>query len=207
MDITSRKPLFAGSGASRASSSSSKSQSTESDHTHSLPIMAYEKKILYELEHHNVLVIAGDTGSGKSTMVPQILVSGGWCGGSGSGGDGTGTGTGAGAGTSASTSPRGRGSGSRSGGGTAAAGTSTHHTHCIAISLPRRISVLNISSYVAAQRGNEPVGQGEVGHHVQFDKQMSLEKNKLIYFTGKWMRGCGTVLLLRPTVVWRRACM
>nr|XP_026691480.1 probable ATP-dependent RNA helicase DHX35 [Ciona intestinalis] len=43
-----------------------------------LPIFQYRNHILYLLEKHNVLIIVGETGSGKSTQVPQYLVESGW---------------------------------------------------------------------------------------------------------------------------------
>lgn len=42
-----------------------------------LPIDKHAKSILYLLEQHRVLIIIGETGSGKSTRIPQILFSSG----------------------------------------------------------------------------------------------------------------------------------
>uniref|UniRef100_A0A182N367 Helicase ATP-binding domain-containing protein n=1 Tax=Anopheles dirus TaxID=7168 RepID=A0A182N367_9DIPT len=36
-----------------------------------LPIRSYRDQILYCLEHYQTLVLVGETGSGKSTQVPQ----------------------------------------------------------------------------------------------------------------------------------------
>mmetsp|Transcript_22995 Transcript_22995/g.35461 ORF Transcript_22995/g.35461 Transcript_22995/m.35461 type:complete len:759 (-) Transcript_22995:340-2616(-) len=44
-----------------------------------LPIAAHRKQILYALTKYEVLVIVGETGSGKSTQIPQYLLEGGWC--------------------------------------------------------------------------------------------------------------------------------
>ncbi len=44
------------------------------------PIFRYAAAILFQLEQYQVLILAGDTGCGKSTGVPQILRSGGWTG-------------------------------------------------------------------------------------------------------------------------------
>ncbi|GKY92340.1 hypothetical protein MPSEU_000205000 [Mayamaea pseudoterrestris] len=45
-----------------------------------LPIYKYRKLILYSLEHYQVIVIVGDTGSGKSTQLPQYCMENGWTG-------------------------------------------------------------------------------------------------------------------------------
>lgn len=42
-----------------------------------LPIDKHDKSILYLLENHRVLIIIGETGSGKSTRIPEILFSSG----------------------------------------------------------------------------------------------------------------------------------
>lgn len=39
-----------------------------------LPIRNYRDQILYCLEHYQTLVLVGETGSGKSTQVPQTTV-------------------------------------------------------------------------------------------------------------------------------------
>ncbi|GAB0091135.1 P-loop containing nucleoside triphosphate hydrolase [Sergentomyia squamirostris] len=39
-----------------------------------LPIYKYRNHILHCLENYQTLVLVGETGSGKSTQVPQILV-------------------------------------------------------------------------------------------------------------------------------------
>uniref|UniRef100_A0A5F9D3G8 DExH-box helicase 34 n=1 Tax=Oryctolagus cuniculus TaxID=9986 RepID=A0A5F9D3G8_RABIT len=43
-----------------------------------LPIAQYEKRILRTLKEHQVVVVAGDTGCGKSTQVPQYLLAAGF---------------------------------------------------------------------------------------------------------------------------------
>lgn len=37
-----------------------------------LPIHQYNSHVLYLLESHQVLILVGETGSGKSTQVPQV---------------------------------------------------------------------------------------------------------------------------------------
>ena len=43
-----------------------------------LPIFKYRNQILYALETHRVLIVVGETGSGKSTQLPQYLLESGW---------------------------------------------------------------------------------------------------------------------------------
>jgi len=44
-----------------------------------LPITAHRTQLLYALEHNSVIVVVGETGSGKSTQIPQFLFENGWC--------------------------------------------------------------------------------------------------------------------------------
>ena len=44
-----------------------------------LPIANHRTQMLYALEHHSVIVVVGETGSGKSTQIPQYLYENGWC--------------------------------------------------------------------------------------------------------------------------------
>jgi ATP-dependent RNA helicase DDX35 len=44
-----------------------------------LPIYKHKRQIIYSLEHHGVVVIVGETGTGKSTQVLQYLYENGWC--------------------------------------------------------------------------------------------------------------------------------
>ena len=39
-----------------------------------LTIASHRREILYALEKHRVVVIAGETGSGKTTQIPQYLL-------------------------------------------------------------------------------------------------------------------------------------
>ena len=43
-----------------------------------LPIYTNRTHILYLLEHYRTLIIVGETGSGKSTQIPQYLFEAGW---------------------------------------------------------------------------------------------------------------------------------
>ncbi|XP_078489439.1 pre-mRNA-splicing factor ATP-dependent RNA helicase DHX16-like [Ciona intestinalis] len=45
----------------------------------SLPIFAYRQDLLNAIEEHQVLIIEGETGSGKTTQIPQYLYESGYC--------------------------------------------------------------------------------------------------------------------------------
>ena len=47
-----------------------------------LPIHSYKEELLYLIENNRVVIICGETGSGKSTQIPQFLYRYGWTGGS-----------------------------------------------------------------------------------------------------------------------------
>jgi len=44
-----------------------------------LPIWKNRDHLLYLLDNHQVVVVVGETGSGKSTQIPQFLLEAGWC--------------------------------------------------------------------------------------------------------------------------------
>ena len=44
-----------------------------------LPIAKHRETLLYVIETHPVTVVVGQTGSGKSTQIPQFLEQAGWC--------------------------------------------------------------------------------------------------------------------------------
>uniref|UniRef100_A0AC34F7D1 Uncharacterized protein n=1 Tax=Panagrolaimus sp. ES5 TaxID=591445 RepID=A0AC34F7D1_9BILA len=44
-----------------------------------LPIAKYKMQVLYAMERFRTVIIVGETGSGKSTQVPQFLMEAGWC--------------------------------------------------------------------------------------------------------------------------------
>ncbi|KAI9696136.1 MAG: hypothetical protein M1820_008277 [Bogoriella megaspora] len=44
-----------------------------------LPVYAYRKEFLGALEQHQVLIVVGETGSGKTTQLPQYLFEAGYC--------------------------------------------------------------------------------------------------------------------------------
>ncbi|KAL3631244.1 Pre-mRNA-splicing factor ATP-dependent RNA helicase DEAH10 [Castilleja foliolosa] len=48
-------------------------------HRKALPIAAVEKKLLEEVSKNDILIIVGETGSGKTTQLPQYLFNGGFC--------------------------------------------------------------------------------------------------------------------------------
>lgn len=44
-----------------------------------LPIAKHRESLLYLVETHPVTIVVGETGSGKSTQIPQFLEDAGWC--------------------------------------------------------------------------------------------------------------------------------
>ncbi|XKL68063.1 hypothetical protein PGB90_003554 [Kerria lacca] len=44
-----------------------------------LPVYKYKKHVLFLIEKFQTMIIAGDTGCGKSTQIPQYLFEAGWC--------------------------------------------------------------------------------------------------------------------------------
>ncbi|GER31861.1 RNA helicase family protein [Striga asiatica] len=48
-------------------------------HRKALPIAAVQKRLLEEVSKNDVLIIVGETGSGKTTQLPQYLCNGGFC--------------------------------------------------------------------------------------------------------------------------------
>lgn len=49
--------------------------------TELLPIARHRQGLLYAIEKYPVVVLVGETGSGKTTQLPQFLDQAGWCGG------------------------------------------------------------------------------------------------------------------------------
>lgn len=44
-----------------------------------LPIARHRQSLLYLIEKYPVTVVVGETGSGKTTQIPQFLRQAGWC--------------------------------------------------------------------------------------------------------------------------------
>lgn len=109
-----------------------------------LPVWAHSRSIREALRNHDVLVISGETGSGKSTQVPQILLSESWC---------------------KSTPVQSKGLESPGKQETKVGG-------CIAVTQPRRIAATTLARRVAAEVGT-PLGSSsrasQVGYSVRFD--------------------------------------
>ena len=44
-----------------------------------LPIARHRQSLLYLIETHQVTIVVGETGCGKTTQIPQFLEQAGWC--------------------------------------------------------------------------------------------------------------------------------
>ncbi|KAL8949346.1 MAG: hypothetical protein Q9222_004532 [Ikaeria aurantiellina] len=113
-----------------------------------LPIWRHEQIIRQSLREENVLLLVGETGSGKSTQVPQMLVNEPWCT----------------AQTVSVPSPGGNEEKRIKVGG------------CIAITEPRRVAAVSLARRVAEEVGT-PLGSSSpastVGYNVRFDNSTS----------------------------------
>ena len=114
-----------------------------------LPIFKHADSIRQALKNHDVLLLAGETGSGKSTQVPQFLVDESWC--------------------ISRTVPRKRGS-------PGSADLKEKVGGCIAITQPRRVAAISLARRVAQEMGT-PLGRSSrkstVGYSVRFDQSVS----------------------------------
>lgn len=49
------------------------------DTRRSLPIFPFREDLLQAVEEHQILIVEGETGSGKTTQIPQYLFEAGYC--------------------------------------------------------------------------------------------------------------------------------
>ncbi|KAL9633580.1 MAG: hypothetical protein Q9204_003336 [Flavoplaca sp. TL-2023a] len=112
-----------------------------------LPIWSHADVICQSLQERDVLLLVGETGSGKSTQVPQILVKEAWC--------------------TTQRIPATRADGQK---------RYTHVGGCIAITEPRRVAAVSLARRVAEEVGT-PLGSSSpastVGYNVRFDNSTS----------------------------------
>jgi HrpA-like RNA helicase len=62
----------------RANQATFTSLSASTSRNNDLPIRKHRDEILYSLEKHRVVIIQGETGTGKTTKIPQYLENAGW---------------------------------------------------------------------------------------------------------------------------------
>lgn len=115
-----------------------------------LPIFQHADEIRQKLKDNNVMLLIGETGSGKSTQVPQFLVNEPWC------------------------------QMKKVKATTSTEGDSTQKSipvgGCVAITQPRRVAAISLARRVAEEMGT-PLGKAspasKVGYSVRFDTSVS----------------------------------
>ena len=141
---------------SRHSSSPPKSNKVQVGRK-ALPIWGFQEHIARSLKERDVLILVGETGSGKSTQVPQFLLKQAWC-----------------KSRKVETLSR-EGSHVRE----------IEVGGCIAVTEPRRVAAISLAHRVASEMG-ETLGQGSmpgrVGYSVRFDSKVS-SKTRIKFLT------------------------
>jgi ATP-dependent RNA helicase DDX35 len=126
------------------------------DQRRRLPIFAHRAEILYLVETHATTVIVGETGSGKTTQIPQYLHESGWTGPLPSSGGRPAARSGGSAGYNSAFHASGSNSGAPDSAGM-----------MIACTQPRRVAAMTVAARVAEEMG---VSLGrEVGYAIRFE--------------------------------------
>ena len=132
-----------------------------------LPIFPFRQQLLDAVAAHQVLIIVGETGSGKTTQIPQYLLEAGYgeAGGGGIGGSDDDEG--------------GDGDRGRRGGGKINTSPSSTKS-IIGCTQPRRVAAMSVAARVAVERGCK-LG-AEVGYSVRFEDCTS-DETRVKYLT------------------------
>lgn len=120
-----------------------------------LPVASYKQQIIDIIQHNQVVVLSGATGSGKSTQIPQFLLEESiehHC-------DDN---------DEIESSPQQR-----------------HHRPYIIVTQPRRVAAISLANRVAQERGCPPPGTlgSSVGYMVRSDRRADLRSCRIIYMT------------------------
>ena len=126
-----------------------------------LPIASYRRQVVDAVAAHDAVILVGETGSGKTTQLPQFLWDAGLVGHANGTGELRGSTFGGGAATPAATVDGGKGG--------RVVGPSRRPLQ-IVITQPRRVAAITVARRVAAEMGTSVGGdRGLVGYSVRFD--------------------------------------
>ncbi|KAM3569921.1 hypothetical protein VYU27_007999 [Nannochloropsis oceanica] len=135
-----------------------------------LPVCGMEQEIVEAVNTHDVVILCGETGSGKSTQVPQFLYEYGY--------------------TSPSSLPP---------SSTPSSSPSSYSHYLIGITQPRRVAAVATAQRVAQEMGGKPCGKGgDVAYQIRYDSRGVSSRTRLKFMTdGILLQEIASDLLLR----------